>query len=304
MADCKFCNYPNVSVENYPRDHSFRIGCPVCGHFDISLEALEDDFPRGISDRDKTLFSGYLRNHLETTERFLITGAVIARISELVAPYKNLTVLDRINNVLRYIGDKSSYLKERVTINIFNDYTLFFCMNHPELREILSYLTSRNFIIGEEGNATKKAALTVDGWAEYEKLRQINLDSRKVFVAMSFAPELDEIFNKAIFPACEECGFIANRVDKSEHNEKICDRIISEIKRSRFIVADFTGQKQGVYYEVGYAQGLGLPVIWTCKKDEIDDKKLHFDTRQYNYIAWTTVEELKKRLYDRIKATI
>ncbi len=32
--------------------------------------------------------------------------------------------------------------------------------------------------------------------------------------------------------------------------------------------------------------------------------KLHFDIRQYSYVAWDTSEDLNKKLYDRIKATI
>ena len=39
-------------------------------------------------------------------------------------------------------------------------------------------------------------------------------------------------------------------------------------------------------------------------EDEIDKKKVHFDTRQYNYIAWETINDLKKRLVERVKATI
>ena len=68
------------------------------------------------------------------------------------------------------------------------------------------------------------------------------------------------------------------------------------------MVADFTGQRAGVYYEAGFATGLGRPVIWCCRKDEID--KLHFDTNHKNHIDWETPEELRDRLYRRIRATI
>ena len=68
------------------------------------------------------------------------------------------------------------------------------------------------------------------------------------------------------------------------------------------MVADFTGQLAGVYYEAGFAMGLGRTVIWCCRKDEID--KLHFDTNHKNHIDWGSVEELRERLYRRIRATI
>jgi nucleoside 2-deoxyribosyltransferase len=68
------------------------------------------------------------------------------------------------------------------------------------------------------------------------------------------------------------------------------------------VVADFTGDRGGVYYEAGFAQGLGIPVIWTVREDWLD--RIHFDTRQYNHIHYATPEELRKALKNRILATI
>jgi hypothetical protein len=72
------------------------------------------------------------------------------------------------------------------------------------------------------------------------------------------------------------------------------------------LVADFTqgesGARGGVYYEAGFAHGLNLPVIFTCREDAIG--KVHFDTRQYNHIVWETVEELRDKLAKRIAATV
>ena len=91
-------------------------------------------------------------------------------------------------------------------------------------------------------------------------------------------------------------------MDLKEHNDKICDAIVAEIRKSRFVVADFTGHRGGVYFEAGFALGLGIPVIWTCKKEELP--KTHFDTRQYNHIDWENEGDLFIRLKNRIEATI
>ncbi len=80
------------------------------------------------------------------------------------------------------------------------------------------------------------------------------------------------------------------------------DAIIAEIRKSLFMVADFTENRGGVYFEAGYAQGLGIPVIWTCRHDHKD--RLHFDTRQYNHILWTDEIDLFEQLRRRIEATI
>jgi len=103
-------------------------------------------------------------------------------------------------------------------------------------------------------------------------------------VAMWFDQELNKIYYDHIITAINDTGYKPIRIDGKEHINKICDEIIAEIRKSRFIIADFTGQRGGVYYEARFAHGLGIPIIWTCRKDGID--KLHFDIRQYNCILW------------------
>jgi hypothetical protein len=52
----------------------------------------------------------------------------------------------------------------------------------------------------------------------------------------------------------------------------------------------------------GFAMGLGIPVIWTVREDQIG--QVHFDTRQYNHIVYDSAEDLRKKLHNRIAATI
>jgi nucleoside 2-deoxyribosyltransferase len=91
-------------------------------------------------------------------------------------------------------------------------------------------------------------------------------------------------------------------VDRVEHNDNINDRIISEIRACQFLVADFTLHRNGVYFEAGFAMGLGRPVVWTCRRDQM--REAHFDTRPYNHIIWDTPAELREKLTNRIKATV
>ena len=119
---------------------------------------------------------------------------------------------------------------------------------------------------------------------------------------MWFDGSMDGIYKDGIKPGIEDAGYDCKRIDFVEHNNKICDEIVAEIRKSRFIVADFTGQRGGVYFEAGYAMGMGLPIIWLVRKDDVE--KLHFDTRQYSHIVYETAEELRKGLKNRIAATI
>ena len=139
------------------------------------------------------------------------------------------------------------------------------------------------------------------GWARLRELREDSSQSNLVFVAMWFSKGMRVYFDKGVYPAIREAGFDPHRIDFKEHNNKICDEIVADIRRSRFVVADFTGNRGGVYYEAGFAHGLGKPVIWTVREDRA--KRLHFDTRQYNHILYTTPEELREKLLNRIRAT-
>ena len=162
----------------------------------------------------------------------------------------------------------------------------------------------------------------VPGYSRIEAL-EANPDSSQCFVAMWFDPSMEQAYEKGIKPAIEEAGFTPIRVDQEEYLGKVDDKIIAEIKRSRFVVADFThkkadirdgkcheteeghlrlGARGGVYYEAGFAEGFGLDVIPTCRSDMIND--LHFDTRQLNHIVWNDVEDLRERLTHRIRRVI
>ena len=107
---------------------------------------------------------------------------------------------------------------------------------------------------------------------------------------------------EGIRPAISDAGFKPYRVDAEPHVDRIDAKIVTEIKNSKFLVADVTEHKLGVYFEAGYAFGFGLPVIWTVRDDELS--KAHFDTRQYNHIVWQSPTELKEKLYFVICAVI
>ena len=120
---------------------------------------------------------------------------------------------------------------------------------------------------------------------------------------MWFDNSMKAIWNDAISPAILAAGYEPKRIDEHPHNNRIDDEIIALIRRSRFVVADFTGQRGGVYFEAGFALGMNLPVIWTVKKSALAE--VHFDNRQYNFVTWEedNLPEFKLNLQYRIEAT-
>ena len=131
----------------------------------------------------------------------------------------------------------------------------------------------------------------------------INNDaSKNCFIAMCFDETLEDIYTFGIKPAVEQLGYIPIRVDEIAHNDKIDSKIFEIINKSRFVIADFTHQRNGVYYEAGYAKGIGLPVVQTCRSDDFNN--LHFDIKTINTIKYANVAELKKKLKSHIEKSI
>jgi len=75
-----------------------------------------------------------------------------------------------------------------------------------------------------------------------------------------------------------------------------------QVKRRGTLVADFSYDRPNVYYELGYAHGLGRDeeVILLAKKDST----LHSDDKNLNVIFYTGIKELESGLEKRLDAIL
>ena len=119
---------------------------------------------------------------------------------------------------------------------------------------------------------------------------------------MSFQEDLNDAWTNGFDPGIRMAGFRPLRIDNKDYVGGITDEIMAEIRQSRFVIADYTGQRNGVYFEAGFALGLGLTVIPTCRTDEVG--KLHFDIKHLNTLLWNTPGELATALSKRLKAVV
>lgn len=177
-------------------------------------------------------------------------------------------------------------------------------LNNDELQLLLDYLGKKEWIDIDNG----RIKVTFEGHSRIEE-GATRTDSAQAFVAMWIDDNVEDAYS-AIRKAVESAGYRPYRVDKNVNDAAdsgTLDAIImAEIRKSRFVIADFThgdgGIRGSVYFEAGFALGLGIPVIFSCRKDLID--KLQFDVRQYPYIAWGTLDGLRYGLEQRILARI
>ena len=258
-------------------------------------------------------------------------GVEFPEISESVIEYvKNkppLPVHERAGRLLRYLVNSSGITGEFVTLGTLADTPDSFGQRDlsegptfweamawsesfkvSEVQFFLDYLLERGWIKGQRrGHGLGQFSVTIDGYSHIAAV-SVNRDLSQAFVAMWFDDSMNEAYDKGIKPAIERAGYDAFKISEKPDVDKIDDEIIGEIRRSRFLVADFThgdkGARGGVYYEAGFAYGLGLPVVRSCHKDIIDRNELHFDVRQHYHVVWGSPEELGDGLEKRIRSLI
>jgi len=149
--------------------------------------------------------------------------------------------------------------------------------------------------------------LSMDGWQRYEALKRGRSDSTKAFMAMKFGdPVLDAVYRDCLKPAVAQTGFDLLRLDEKPRAGLIDDRLRVEIRSSRFVIADLTHSNLGAYWEAGYAEGLGKPVIYTCEKSVFEKEKTHFDTNHHLTVPWeqANLADAAQRLKSTIRATL
>jgi hypothetical protein len=187
----------------------------------------------------------------------------------------------------------------------------FYCLYFSSIFEFRIYMNAlleKNYIISENnvkwGEGATNCQISIEGLTYLAQISESGRNSKNCFVAMSFDEDDYPIFKEAIFPACEEMGFEAKRIDYShfESDKTINDAMIALIKKCRFMIADFTSQKHNVYFEAGYALGRGMKVIYTCK--EVDFGKSSFNTNHFPHVIYKDILDLKKKLIDKIAAYI
>ena len=230
---------------------------------------------------------------------------------------RDLSIPERADRTLRYIDKQTTQIGDFVGLSSGHDHPLEYCnmmnalafsesIETKEVSYLLNYLSSQGWL--ERSANPLEYVLTVDGYTRLAELEKRDTTSSRAFVAMWFDSSLKALWDEGIKPGIMDAGYEPIRIDETEPIDKIDDAIIAEIRRSRFIVVDFThgekGARGSVYYEAGFAHGINIPVIFLCRKDLINE--IHFDTRQHKHIEWEKEKpgEIREKLANRIAALI
>ena len=295
---CRICGAP-VPAGGASGSRNPQFACRACGTYRLSEYAAHRlyEATRAADGRvqlfpDHHLLSAAIRERsaLVENERY------VTSLDELLAAARPLPggFLEAADRLLLFAGEHLPRLGEAVQLVLPVDYPVAYARDGTELAEIAKLGYELGYITFKRAGDTLLLTITAAGWQRLQELRTRQIQRQQAFVAMWFADEMTLAFTDGIEPALRATGYRALRIDRVEHNDKVDDRIVAAIRQSGLLVADFTGNRGGVYFEAGFAMGLGLPVIWTCRRDHFDQYGVHFDTRQYNHIVWEDAADLRE----------
>lgn len=131
-------------------------------------------------------------------------------------------------------------------------------------------------------------------------LRPSQERQKTIFIASAFGiSDLDDLYDQCFVPACNSYNYEPVRIDFKEPHQTITELMMNAITEAFCIFADLTFARPSVYFEVGFAQGLGIPLILTCREDHYrgldDNSRVHFDLEQYKISFWSIKKNGKFR---------
>ena len=323
---CPICKTRGVKDMGSP-GMSYQIDCDVCGIYIISTSlyaTLIDD------NHNYYLLSAAIRNN---TRLFMEEVLTHYNYKNYLDDKNNKQTLEKFDLLLKYVDRIQDYFGEYKHLKIKKDYPVAYCIDEKEFRYLLiksieiGYLEPQTDGEFEDLSNERDDKITIristKGINRLHELSLKNIESNQCFVAMSFQDDYKTVYEQGIESVFKDENEPELKQLKSilicneEFNGKIDDEIIATIKRSKFVIADFTYNNNNVYYEAGFADGMGIPLIVLCEEkyfkkskkteDTKSPNKIKFDIEHHNFIIYSKNDNyvgLKKQLTNRIKRTI
>jgi Zn-finger nucleic acid-binding protein len=289
MSKCPVCDTELKKFETRG-DRNF-LECPRCGPYSLSGTALT--VIKGELERvhgGGAIMSHALYRMTKREQWVLISSELLKNILENTELPKPQVQLE---NLILWLGDTQSSMGEAIdpgveaisAVGAIDKSNLGFLVEQAIHMGLMKGLTGKN----SSGWYFNSLQLTLSGWQLFEDLQRGKSTSRIAFMAMPFGDtDLDHIYKNHFKAGVAATGFDLKRLDEGQPAGLIDDRLRVEIRQCRFLIADLTHENRGAYWEAGFAEGLGKPVIYTCRKDVFEDKTkgTHFDTNHHLTVKW------------------
>jgi len=309
------------NVTNVVGGWGWAVDCNVCGRYRITREVFDDELDPNRNDASKwtTLRRASLSHALRTRKNVAIGehGLPEIHIDQLGqfrnSPLSLPTPPEQVTKIIGIIGDKFRETGSSVDQLGLAFYAKVGSRSPNEVEKLVLELASRGLVDCKNvssfsGKATRDVSLTLSGWETWKANQCGENSSFFGVIAMKYKDKILDLFvEEVVKPAVKTIrGYKLERVDDNPRSG-IIDMIMRQtIQESAFVLADLTHGNNGAYWEAGYAEGLGKPVIYLCEKDKFDREKTHFDTNHCTTIIWDKdkPEEFSKQLVAAIKNSL
>ena len=302
---CKTADVKEYSTGTEAR----RFDCRRCGEFDLSgtvMAVLQPALDLGLHRRA-------LMSH--TIRRMIGFGSakpplvVTDKLETYWTGEKLPTPSRQADELILLAGDKQMSPEEplRVGADFLGAWLGTTTGRDSGVDWILDHLNSEGLAGGgryDAGEGTFYAVqLKMRGWERYAELKRAQVNSRTAFMAMKFGDAVfDKVVDECFRPAVRRAGFELKKLTDEQPAGLIDDQIRAALLSGRFVIADLTHGSHGAYWEAGFAEGLRLPVIYTCEASAWKEKQTHFDTNHMVTIIWDPAK--LKKAGDELTATI
>lgn len=294
--------------------------CNRCGSYVITMELLIYQDVKQNLQRVGYILSGLTRELRETKQKYptFTTENFEAQTKQFPVPDVN-NIEEKIQKLVVRLREKTEYFGQVVELgDIELAVPLAYAKNSRELEALLKLMSEKKIayvkifepatIVGEKPVAPRTRSVHVTlleaGWDLSKSLGKQNQESDKGFIAVWFDDSMNESITAAE-QAITEVGYRAVCIRDEHFSERIMDKALSEIRQSRFIVVDLTGARASVFFEAGFAHGLGIDTIYVYKEQEAEkDSPLDFYVRHYQCHKYKDPADLKEVLKSAISARV
>lgn len=309
---CLLCDQPAKIDKSagFNRNVVF-VKCPQCGGYGVTDEAQRFSLS-SLSQVERDKVTSFLRERqLRGLPDVVLTHG---RVAPGVPDFKSAVVVeDAIAEFPKTVGERLDRILTNISllgpvpgswVDLHEEHVpLTYAESGDAFTFVIGALIDGGFLDGNLHSDGAKVRLSPAGWQRVTDIESGTVaQPKQAFVGMSFGSPHRGSVEAGIVEGISKAGYAPWIADRVEHVEKIDDRIVAEIRRSAFVVADLTGHRQNVYYEAGFAAALGKRVIYTCA--EAEKEPPHFDLRQFNILIWKDQADLAERLRYRIEAVI
>lgn len=312
--ECLLCHSKDYLGKNYRKGDIWHYICPYCGEYEVTGSA------RGVLLASPDPERDIMLNHLASlsAERTLQGKGLL-----LLGTYTNS--MNKMISYEEFLKNYPSNFMEQHDRALFNfarlaNFTplckiddkvnpqVLFCDSFEEMYTFLNILKDEGYVNFVASGSISAAylignvSMTVKGY-EYARSLEKDISKRQhAFVAMWFHDEM-KLYTQEVQKAIRQAGYEPYIANQASYNGLIMDKVLNEISGAKFVIADLTslpekdpctGVRGGVYYEAGYAAGLGLQVILTCREDVTN--RIHFDLKQFLGIYWKETDDGKLKV--------